>query len=229
MFFLIVQRQTTVTKICLLVFLIVVCGQAFNPVVAHASSQPYIPAHQINFGTGNKYLSATDASLAGPEGTLSFSRTYNSQSTTTGALGYGWSATLTERLIIETSAINLVQEGGRYVVFKNDGSGNWINETGKKRSITANGSGYQLKEPSGTIRQYDSSGRLLSITDRNSNTQSYTYKEKGDEEKGDGFIFELSANHRSPTPASRRSPPWATTPTATCSPAPSAATPAPLP
>jgi YD repeat-containing protein len=142
---------------------------------AQASTQPYIPAHQINFGTGNKYLSATDASLSGPGGTFSFSRTYNSQSTTTGALGYGWTATFTERLIIEASAINLVQEGGRYVVFKNDGSGNWINETGKKRIITANASGYQLKEPSGTIRQYDSNGYLLSVTDRNSNTRTYTY------------------------------------------------------
>jgi RHS repeat-associated protein len=162
-------------EICLFMALAIICIQAVTPNQAQASSQPYIPTHQTNFGTGNKYLSATDASLSGPGGTLSFSRTYNSQSTTTGALGYGWSTTFTERLIIEASAINLVQDGGRYVVFKNDGSGNWINETGKKRIITANGSGYQLKEPSGTIRQYDSSGRLLNITDKNNNTQSYTY------------------------------------------------------
>lgn len=142
---------------------------------AKASTQPYISAHQINFGTGNKYLSATDAKLTGPGGSLSFSRTYNSQSDTTGALGYGWSTTFTERLTIETTVINLVQESGRYIAFKNDGSGNWINETGKKRVITANASGYQLKEANGTIRQFNSSGNLLSITDRNNNSRTYTY------------------------------------------------------
>ena len=142
---------------------------------AQASSQPYISAHQINFGTGNKYLSATDTRLSGPGGTLSFSRTYNSQSDAAGVLGFGWTTTFTERLIIETTVINLVQESGRHVAFKSDGSGNWINETGKKRIITANASGYQLKEPNGTIRQYNSSGNLLSITDRNNNSRSYTY------------------------------------------------------
>ena len=157
-----------------------------------ASSQPYLSAHQINFGTGNKYLSATDVSLSGPGGTLSFSRTYNSQSTTTGALGYGWTTTFTEHLIIEASAINLVQEGGRYVVFKNDGSGNWINETGKKRIITANASGYQLKEPSGTIRQFDSTGNLLSITDTNNNSRTYTYSDNLLTSISDNFGHSLS-------------------------------------
>ena len=33
---------------------------------ALASTQPYISSHQVNFGTGNKYLTATDMRLAGP-------------------------------------------------------------------------------------------------------------------------------------------------------------------
>jgi RHS repeat-associated protein len=142
---------------------------------AQASSQPYISAHQINFGTGNKYLSATDVRISGPGGILSFSRTYNSQSDTVSTVGYGWTSTFTERLIIEASDINLVQGGGRYVLFKNNGSGQWVNETSKKRIITANASGYQLKESNGTIKQYNSTGNLLSITDRNNNIRSYTY------------------------------------------------------
>ncbi|MFH0783494.1 MAG: RHS repeat-associated core domain-containing protein [Pseudomonadota bacterium] len=142
---------------------------------AQAASQPYISAHQINFGTGNKYLSATDIRLSGPGIPLSFTRTYNSQSSETSAIGYGWTAPLTERLIVEPTVINLVQEGGRYVPFKNDGSGNWINETGNVRTITANGSGYQLKEANNTIKQFDGSGNLTSITDRNGNTRTYSY------------------------------------------------------
>jgi len=140
-----------------------------------AASQPYLADHQVNFGTGNKYLTATDISLSGPSGAFSFTRTYNSQSATASVLGYGWTATFSERLVIESSAITLVQEGGRHVVFRNDGTGNWINETGKKRTIVADSGGYRLTEPNGTLRQYDSSGRLVSVTDRNSNTRTYAY------------------------------------------------------
>ncbi|KAB2888427.1 MAG: hypothetical protein F9K32_16560 [Desulfobulbaceae bacterium] len=152
----------------LLIMIALVCD-------VQASTQPYISAHQVNFGTGNKYLSATDVSLSGPRGTLTFSRTYNSQSDSTSALGYGWTTRSTERLIVETSVINLVQESGRYVAFKNDGSGNWINETGKKRVITTNASGYLLTETNGTVKQFSSAGLLMSVTDRNNNGKTYTY------------------------------------------------------
>jgi len=163
------STKTRTIVFYLLCVLIVLAGNA------QASSQPYIPLHQVNFGTGNKYLSATDVSIGSPAGTLSFTRTYNSQSSTTSEFGYGWTATFTERLTIATDSISLVQPGGRYIVFKNDGSGNWINQTGAKQTITANTGGYQLKELRGTIKQYDGTGHLVSVTDRNSNTRTYTY------------------------------------------------------
>jgi RHS repeat-associated protein len=165
------------SKSARLIFLAAFSAACFlvTPLRVQASTQPYISAHQINFATGNKYLSATDVQLSGPAGTLSFTRTYNSQNNTASFMGYGWTTTFTEKLIVEATAITLVQKGGRHVVFKNDGSGNWINETGKKRVITTNASGYQLKEASGTISQFDSTGNLQSITDRNNNTRTYTY------------------------------------------------------
>ena len=80
---------------------------AFSVIIAcnsNAASQPYITSQQINFGTGNKYLSATDIRLSGPGTPLSFIRTYNSQSSATSAIGYGWTATFTERLIIDRAS-----------------------------------------------------------------------------------------------------------------------------
>ncbi len=139
-----------------------------------ASTQPYITSHQINFGTGNKYLTATDVSLPGPGPRISFTRTYNSQSSETSVMGYGWTASLTEKLIISTD-ITLVQSGGRYVHFTDDGSGQWINETGSRRVITAVSGGYQLAEKGGTLKQFDSNGVLLSKTDRNNNSTTYSY------------------------------------------------------
>ncbi len=138
-----------------------------------ASTQPYITSHQINFGTGNKYLTATDVRLSGPGPRLSVTRTYNSQSDESSVLGYGWTASLTEKLIIATD-ITLVQSGGRHVTFMAQGS-EWINETGSQRIITAVSGGYQLVEPRGTVKLFDSTGLLLSKTDRNANTATYTY------------------------------------------------------
>ncbi len=139
-----------------------------------ASTQPYITSHQINFGTGNKYLTETDVRLSGPGPSLSFKRIYNSQSSETSVLGYGWTGSLTEKLIVSATDITLVQSGGRYVLFKQDGS-QWVNETGARRVITSVASGYQLLEKSGTKKQFDSNGILQSKTDRNTNTITYTY------------------------------------------------------
>ncbi len=183
-------------SIRLLVIFVTLTLEILQTNLAEAASQPYISAHQVNFGTGNKYHSATDIRLSGPGMPLSFSRTYNSQSGETSAIGYGWTATFTERLIIATD-ITLVQEGGRHVVFKNDGSGNWINETSKKRVITSNTSGYQLKEASSTIRQFDSSGHLLSITDRNNNTLTYGYAGNDLSTISDNFGHSLSFTYNS--------------------------------
>ncbi len=90
---------------------------------AQASSQPYITDHQINFGTGNKYLSATDVMIDGPGIGLSFKRIYNSQDNTLSLLGYGWSTRLTEKLTLNTDSIYLTQADGRVVYFSDDGSG----------------------------------------------------------------------------------------------------------
>ena len=143
--------------------------------VAQASTQPYVAGHHINFSTGNKYLAATDVKLSGPVGSLAFTRTYNSQDHTSSLLGYGWTTSLNERLIIEASAMTLVEEGGRRVIFTSDGSGTWSNEIGKKRVISAAAGGYQLQEPGGTVSSYDGAGLLQTIRDRNGNTRSYIY------------------------------------------------------
>jgi RHS repeat-associated protein len=142
---------------------------------AFASTQPYITDHQINFGTGNKYLSAADVRVPGPGASLSFTRTYNSQSSDTSVMGYGWTASLSEKLIITASEITLIQSGGRYVHFPLESTGVWVNETGSRRVITEITGGYQLQETDGSVKQFDSNGRLLLYTDRNNNIRTYTY------------------------------------------------------
>ncbi len=156
---------------------IIVLAAAFSAIAvsAFASTQPYITDHQINFGTGNKYLQQTDLAIAGPGPEIAFTRTYNSQSNDVSVLGHGWTAPHTERLIVAADRITLVQQGGRYVHFLNDGNGNYLNQIGARRLITAETDGHRLKEFDGSIRLFDINGRITSFTDRNGNSRSYSY------------------------------------------------------
>ncbi len=171
------MSQTTLKRVILTCtsLSLYVAVSLFAAVNASASTQPYISDHQINFGTGNKYLSATDVRVPGPGANLSFTRTYNSQSNDTSVVGYGWTASLSEKLIITANEITLIQSGGRYVHFPLESTGIWVNETGLRRVITEITGGYQLQEVDGSIKQFDSSGRLLLFTDRNNNSRTYTY------------------------------------------------------
>ena len=114
----------------------------FLPFSAGASSYPYISGHGVNFATGNKYVQETDVRLDGPL-VLSFTRTYNSQSTEDSVLGYGWSSPfLSERLVDNNSSITLIQGDGRHVRFQPDGNGTFVSQIGPRQSIMKTGAGY---------------------------------------------------------------------------------------
>ena len=161
--------------ISLLIFLSLFCLQATQAEQAHASSQPYIPSHGINFATGNKYVQDVDISLEGPIAGMIFKRVYNSQSTLSGTLGYGWSGTLTEKLIDNTTTITLVQNDGRHVAFTANGQGSFVSQIGLVRTITRTASGFQLIQSNQDIHTYDSQGRLTAIAYRNGTGLSHTY------------------------------------------------------
>uniref|UniRef100_UPI0040576C9F DUF6531 domain-containing protein n=1 Tax=Candidatus Electrothrix sp. TaxID=2170559 RepID=UPI0040576C9F len=82
----------------LLSFLVI----AFRVGIVQASStQPYISSHSVNFAIGNKVHTETDVSIDGPTGPMSFRRVYNSRSTGESVLGYGWSWSFGEHLLID--------------------------------------------------------------------------------------------------------------------------------
>ncbi|MDR2550711.1 MAG: RHS repeat protein, partial [Desulfobulbus sp.] len=141
----------------------------------HASSQPYLSGHGINFATGNKYLVETDIVLGGAVKGMAFQRFYNSQSTEAGIMGYGWSCPLTERLIDNTSSIALVQKDGRHVAFASDGQGGYIAALGSSQTITRITGGFRLTLANRDVHVYNSAGRLTNITFRNGASLSYTY------------------------------------------------------
>ena len=147
----------------------------FLPFSATASSYPYISGHGVNFATGNKYVQETDVRLDGPVA-LSFTRTYNSQSTENGVLGYGWSSPFTsERLLIEKTAIILIRGDGRHVRFQPDGNGTFVSQIGPRQSIMKIGTGFQLLQTNRDIHAYDTQGLLTGIALANGGTITCAY------------------------------------------------------
>lgn len=148
-------------------------GLSSAPVMG--SSQPYICGHNINFGTGNKYLSETDISLGSLGKTLTFKRIYNSQNNENGLLGYGWSPPFSSHLKIEVGKIILVYSSGRHVYYLDNGQGGWTNRTGRISTIKATPDGYQLTNSNKTIYSFDKAGKLTRIQTRNKLEQIFTY------------------------------------------------------
>ncbi len=154
------------------------CAVLFSLMVPNpslASRNPYISRHGVNFSTGNKYLQQNDISLAGPVSSLSFSRSYNSQSVENSLLGYGWSFSLNEKLTFEPDLDLAIYQrsDGRMIHFTYNGEDAWINDVGKKAIITETpgpvGTGYTMTRPDGSLLLFDPDGRLVEKRDQNNN------------------------------------------------------------
>ncbi|MGH8457854.1 MAG: DUF6531 domain-containing protein, partial [Nevskiales bacterium] len=120
-------------------------------------------ANPINSATGNKYESALDYRAA--TGSLSFERSYNSQSNVSGVLGYGWrhhwQASL-KRYDNNTygSSVVVTRADGQSYYFTLSG-GAWLNEADITTRLTQTGSGYVLTDGPSQRETYDSAGKLL--------------------------------------------------------------------
>lgn len=83
----------------------------------------------ITFSSGNKYYQENDLTLAAPGLPFGFTRHYNSQSTTEGPLGYGWSATFSDHLTFGENSVTLHEADATVVVFVADGNGSYLNNS----------------------------------------------------------------------------------------------------
>ncbi|PIE69735.1 MAG: hypothetical protein CSA21_00840 [Deltaproteobacteria bacterium] len=139
------------------------------------SSQPYIINHGVNFATGNKYVQEEDIRLNGLPETLTFIRTYNSQATQDGLLGYGWSSPLTEQLIDNTTQITLIQGDGRHVQYTDNGQGIFYTTLGKEEKIVREANGFTRTTSTQTVYTYDAQGRFIKESSPNNIERVYSY------------------------------------------------------
>ena len=129
----------------------------------------------VNIATGNKYQEETDIAPGSTPMALEFARHYNSRSTVSRYIGYGWSHTYDRYLSFPDGKILSHREDGRVIYFSAD---TLEAESGAREKLVHNENGtYTLKTINRVDELYDSNGNLLSITDLNGNTVSLTYQD----------------------------------------------------
>jgi len=156
-------------------------GAAAAPNIVHCPK-----AHPIDCATGNLYETQNDLSIPGRGLPLEMTRTYNAQaaagtSAARGALGYGWSASWSDRLQVDplTSQVTVIGSDGSQTVFYPHGgafdASPWVQAT-----LVRLGDGtYQYTLPNQQVWTFSAAGRLTSKTDANGNTDTVSYDTSG--------------------------------------------------
>ncbi len=134
----------------------------------------------INLASGNLWFSETDLTVLGRGLPIFWTRTYNSRSDYEGPLGHGWTFSYGEHLEQNPDASVLYREDdGTENLFTRDPGGRFSAPPGKHLTLTESPDGFALRTKEGLISRFDSSGRLISIADRNDNTVTLSYDASG--------------------------------------------------
>lgn len=164
-------------------------GQAPNPVtnvcepiqiIAEKNLGP--PSCSIgnpcNPATGNKYQTETD--YRSPDGTLNFTRAYNSGAPQDRGLGVGWSTPARAQVEITSTRVIAWRGDGRGERFTKDSTtGQWQGDADGTLRLTQDAAGYTLTHPDGADERYTLSGQLLVQTSRTGLTTTYSYNAQG--------------------------------------------------
>lgn len=100
---------------------------------------------------------------------------YNSLDPANGALGRGWSHSYSYSLKENSDGSVLISEPNwRYKYYTVSASG-YSSSTGNYAVLAKDANGFTLTRREGTVYRYNTGGQLLAITDRNGNSQSFSY------------------------------------------------------
>ena len=143
----------------------------------------------INVSNGNMYLQQSDYQLPSVGYGIKVARTYNSGSQRIGLFGRGWSTAYDESILAyDNNLLRFNQGDGRAIYFGRPmgSSGTFTPVIGDFHAqLTKNGSSFTLTLKDGSVQQFNSAGKLLSLTDRNGNTTALGYG-------GNGFLSSVT-------------------------------------
>ncbi len=137
----------------------------------------------VNVTNGNMYVEQHDFSLSSLGSPIDITRTYNSQSQQIGLFGRGWSTGYDAGLVVyDSNMVRLNEDDGRATYF-----GRPVGSSGAYAALEGDfhgqliqsGGGFTLSMADGSSSQFNSAGKLLTITDRNNNSTTLTYNASG--------------------------------------------------
>jgi RHS repeat-associated protein len=137
----------------------------------------------VNVTNGNMYLQQNDYQLPSVGHGISLTRTYNSNSQQIGIFGRGWSTMYDESIQIYSPAfVRLNAADGRATYFsrRTPGAAFVPIEKDFHGQISQAGNGdFALTMTDGSSSRFDSTGKLLSLSDRNGNQSTLIYDTRG--------------------------------------------------
>ncbi len=158
----------------------------------------------VNRGTGNLQVSAGGLSVPGVLGNTGVGLTYNSLAQAPGALypggaGGRWHLGGYQDVLIKPGAgfVDFQDASGAVWRFTGTGSGPFTPPPGLDADLTNTGNGWSLKvHASATVFGFDTTGGLVSVTDRNSNVTTYSPTAiTGSRGAGDGRTVHITSTN----------------------------------
>ncbi len=130
----------------------------------------------VNTALGNYVHQHADLKVSGDPG-LKFVRTYNSQDTYQGPLGYCWTHSYNIFLTVSGSSVTVKYADGHVEEYTSNGSGTFTPCWGGIYStLVQNQNGTcSITNKAQTVYNFASNGQLISIVDKNGNTVSLVY------------------------------------------------------
>jgi RHS repeat-associated protein len=127
----------------------------------------------VNTATGAYWTQEQDMEMPGIRLTFAVQRSYNSLSTASGGFGQGWSWSYGTNLAVQQNGDVLANgPDGQQMDFTLQGDGSYT-AAGATSTLTLAGGVYTLQTRGANTYEYDSSGHLLSLNDRNGNAISF--------------------------------------------------------
>ncbi len=136
----------------------------------------------IDTATGNYFTSHTDLAVRGRGLPFAFVRSYNSLDGTSGPLGAGWTHSFNISLSVDPATGNVTdREGdGHTVTFAAAAGGAYSAPAGVFDSLQKSAGGeFTLTRKNQTKLTFSPAGRLMTVSDRNGNTQTLVYDSSG--------------------------------------------------
>ncbi len=155
--------------------IITITGQALG------NSNPAQPTSKdpVNLATGNYTYNHVDLRLPGRGLPFEFQRFYNSKATaSTGLpLGYGWTDSYNIGLAVSqtNNAVVITFGDGHAEMYATNGAGGYFSQPGIYNVLATSGGNYTLTTKEQQKYNFNSSGQLTSIADKNNNAVSLGY------------------------------------------------------